>query len=368
MASCSISLCFALSTQTMLLLSPATRSSSLTSPRQDASRELSRLTKIRRNRGCMLNTIVFINALSAGNDGDSTRQDIHGREAGKGFPLEIKHEEAQDGVWIRYFYHGGKLTRDGRLIRLMLNSDDAEHGNVKATQVIDLLQQENIDLRRFCPHAYDRDLEAWAPLSGETTFSIAEEGPQRIDVQLFTSAAIPGSNSSERNLDESDFCSIGVFGAKSEKNLGTLWRSGYQLGAAEVFVIGERFRTESKKRQKDKLLRVKQNLGRSRMLRSDDSIPLHEFQDWNAFTETLPAHTCLVAVEMGGTSLDTFEHPERAIYILGSEDTGLPQAVMQACDAVVELPAVRTASFNVAVAGSIVLYDRLVKRGKTACQ
>jgi len=226
----------------------------------------------------MLNTIVFINALSAGNDGDSTRQDIHGREAGKGFPLEIKHEEAQDGVWIRYFYHGGKLTRDGRLIRLMLNSDDAEHGNVKATQVIDLLQQENIDLRRFCPHAYDRDLEAWAPLSGETTFSIAEEGPQRIDVQLFTSAAIPGSNSSERNLDESDFCSIGVFGAKSEKNLGTLWRSGYQLGAAEVFVIGERFRTESKKRQKDKLLRVKQNLGRSRMLRSDDSIPLHEFQ------------------------------------------------------------------------------------------
>lgn len=29
-----------------------------------------------------------------------------------------------------------------------------------------------------------------------------------------------------------------------------------------------------------------------------------------------------VAVEMGGTSLEDFEHPDRAIYLLGSEDAG----------------------------------------------
>ena len=54
----------------------------------------------------------------------------------------------------------------------------------------------------------------------------------------------------------------------------------------------------------------------------------------------------------------------RAVYVLGSEDNGLPSSVLRACAHVVELPAEvgRAASFNVAVAGAVVMYDRLVKR------
>ena len=65
---------------------------------------------------------------------------------------------------------------------------------------------------------------------------------------------------------------------------------------------------------------------------------------------------------MGGTPLDEFEHPERAVYILGAEDTGLPRAAAQACHRHVSLPSERYASYNVAMAGSIVLYDRMAKQ------
>ena len=65
----------------------------------------------------------------------------------------------------------------------------------------------------------------------------------------------------------------------------------------------------------------------------------------------------------GGVPLASFEHPERAIYLLGAEDHGLPPAIVRQCSHVVSLEAARTPSYNLAVAGSLVMYDRLSKRG-----
>ncbi|MFK5282415.1 TrmH family RNA methyltransferase, partial [Lacticaseibacillus paracasei] len=48
-------------------------------------------------------------------------------------------------------------------------------------------------------------------------------------------------------------------------------------------------------------------------------------------------------------------------YLLGAEDHGLPDVVIQRCHRLVSLESVRTPSFNVAVAGSLVMYDRLIK-------
>ena len=62
--------------------------------------------------------------------------------------------------------------------------------------------------------------------------------------------------------------------------------------------------------------------------------------------------------------METFTHPDRAVYILGSEDSGLPRSVVQACHHHVALPAVRTESYNVAMAGSICMYDRLAKQSQ----
>ena len=75
-----------------------------------------------------------------------------------------------------------------------------------------------------------------------------------------------------------------------------------------------------------------------------------------AFCAAAPYNTPWVAVEMGGVPLASFEHPERAIYLLGAEDHGLPPAIVRQCSHVVSLEAARTPSYNVAVAGSLVMY------------
>jgi tRNA G18 (ribose-2'-O)-methylase SpoU len=84
--------------------------------------------------------------------------------------------------------------------------------------------------------------------------------------------------------------------------------------------------------------------------------------DWNAFAVwAAPKAAVWVAVEMGGTPLSDFVHPRNAIYILGSEDHGVPRSVLRACREVVSLDSELYGSYNVAVAGSIVMYDRMVK-------
>ena len=64
---------------------------------------------------------------------------------------------------------------------------------------------------------------------------------------------------------------------------------------------------------------------------------------------------------MGGIPLKSFVHPERAIYLLGAEDHGLPGEIMDKCHKIISIETIRTESFNVAVAGSIVMYDRFSK-------
>jgi tRNA G18 (ribose-2'-O)-methylase SpoU len=63
-----------------------------------------------------------------------------------------------------------------------------------------------------------------------------------------------------------------------------------------------------------------------------------------------------------GVPLQDFAHPLKATYVLGSEDNGLPESVIAACDHHVAVPSVRASSFNVAVAGSLVMYDRMLKQ------
>ena len=77
-----------------------------------------------------------------------------------------------------------------------------------------------------------------------------------------------------------------------------------------------------------------------------------------------PAGAVWVAVEMGGVPLQDFVHPPRAVYVLGSEDIGLNRPIVEACQCHVALPkwAGRSASYNVAMAGTLVMYDRMQKQ------
>jgi len=139
----------------------------------------------------------------------------------------------------------------------------------------------------------------------------------------------------------SGYFEVGVYHVKSECNIGTLWRTAYQLGAAGIFTIGKRYR-----QQVSDTLKVMRN------------IPLRHYADWDEFSAARPIGTLLIGVEMGGVALSGFEHPRQAIYLLGAEDHGIPGEILARCNAVVSLEAMVQPSYNVAVAGSIVLYHR----------
>lgn len=138
------------------------------------------------------------------------------------------------------------------------------------------------------------------------------------------------------------YFTIGIYRNKTEENLGTLWRSAYQLGAAGVFTINHKYKKQS-----------------SDTAHTMENIPFWDYPDWEAFLANRARGAQIVAIEMDGIPLREFKHPKQAIYLLGSEDQGLPSKILEQCQHVVSLEAVRKPSFNVAVAGSLVMYDRL---------
>ncbi len=137
---------------------------------------------------------------------------------------------------------------------------------------------------------------------------------------------------------------IGVYFPRNSANIGTLWRSAYQLGAAGIFTIGRPYRRQT-----------------SDTADTPWHIPQRHYARFEEFLAARPAGALLVGIEMQGIPLVSFQHPERAIYLLGAEDSGLPGRVLEACNFVVSIEAVRSQSYNLAVAGSIVMYDRLAK-------
>lgn len=145
------------------------------------------------------------------------------------------------------------------------------------------------------------------------------------------------------------YCGIGIWHTKNPLNVGTLWRSADLLGASFVFTVGRRYERQA-----------------SDTMKSWRHTPLFHFKDVDDLRAHLPYSCPLIGIEMadGATPLTSFAHPERAVYLLGAEDTGLNAAAIAACHHLVVLPGRR--SMNVAVAGSVVLYDRVAKRGSEA--
>jgi tRNA G18 (ribose-2'-O)-methylase SpoU len=135
---------------------------------------------------------------------------------------------------------------------------------------------------------------------------------------------------------------IGIYQARREDNLGTLWRSAYQLGAAGLFTIGRQYRHQASDTEHAERL-----------------IPLRHYLTFEEFLQARPKGAALVGVEIGGQPLAGFTHPAQAIYLLGSENNGLPEKVLSACQYVISIEAVNKASYNVAVAGSLVMYHRV---------
>ena len=150
-----------------------------------------------------------------------------------------------------------------------------------------------------------------------------------------------------KEIIEKGFFGIGIYQPKRGENIGTLWRSAYILGASFIFTVDKKYKRQP-----------------SDVLKSWRHIPLYHYDTISELYKALPYDSRLVGVEMGETStiLKDFEHPTRAVYILGSEDNGLPENIIEKCHALVRLEG--NHSLNVAVAGSILLHDRISKKSE----
>lgn len=137
---------------------------------------------------------------------------------------------------------------------------------------------------------------------------------------------------------------IGIYHTKTEVNVGTLWRSAHNFNASFIFTIGRRYKKQS-----------------SDTTKAWKTIPLYHYQTFEEFKLNIPIDCILVAIEQCESSKSTksFNHPERAIYLLGAEDHGIPTPILSYCHSIIHIDT--PMCLNVATAGSIVMYDRMIK-------
>ena len=144
-----------------------------------------------------------------------------------------------------------------------------------------------------------------------------------------------------KEKNKGGYYGIGVYNIKTEMNLGTLWRSADNFGASFIFTIGKRYKRQA-----------------SDTTKAYRHIPLYHYEDFNDFNKNRPFDCKLVGIEQTNRAKDITEynHPERAIYLLGAEDYGLPEKILDKCQDVVFIDTPKC--LNVAVAGSIVMFSR----------
>lgn len=140
---------------------------------------------------------------------------------------------------------------------------------------------------------------------------------------------------------------IGVEGVSKAMNVGSLMRTAHAFGASFVFTIGAAYP------------RDEGNLADT----SDTpaSVPLYEFPDLAAFR--LPTGCALVGIELlaDAVELPSFRHPRACAYVLGPERGSLSRELVARCDHVIRIPT--RFSINLALAGALVMYDRLLNLG-----
>ena len=141
---------------------------------------------------------------------------------------------------------------------------------------------------------------------------------------------------------------VAVYRPKNTCNVGTLWRSANIFGAAFLAVIGGRLQKQA-----------------SDTMQTHRHVPFYEYDTFADFLAHRPHDCPLIGVELceGSRDIVSWHHPERGIYLLGPEDGSLPPDVLKACQSRIRIPG--SHCLNLAVAGSIVLYDRIAKEART---
>jgi tRNA G18 (ribose-2'-O)-methylase SpoU len=141
------------------------------------------------------------------------------------------------------------------------------------------------------------------------------------------------------------YFAIGAERSSKSLNLGNLMRSAHAFGGAFTFTIGAAYSALE---------------AIADTSRGSQHLPHY---DWRTVDDLILPRGCrLVGVELIDDAIDLprFLHPAQAAYVLGPEKGSLSPELLARCDVTVKIPT--RFCVNVAMAGAIVMYDRIVSR------
>jgi tRNA G18 (ribose-2'-O)-methylase SpoU len=145
------------------------------------------------------------------------------------------------------------------------------------------------------------------------------------------------------------YFAIGAERMSKSLNLGNLMRSAHAFGASFTFTIGASYQALE---------------ARADTSKGQWHLPHY---NWTTLDEVaLPKGCKLVGIELvdDAVPLPSFCHPLRAAYVLGPERGSLSPELLERCDFTVKIPTIFC--INVAMAGAIVMYDRVKSMARFA--
>lgn len=142
---------------------------------------------------------------------------------------------------------------------------------------------------------------------------------------------------------------IGVEGLSKPVNAANLFRAAHAFGARFVFTIAATYPA------------------RTAMLDTSRTIENIPYYAWDDPDEAqFPKGSALVGVEFldEAVALPSFQHPRAAVYVLGAERGSLSPKLLARTAHIVRIPT--SLCINLAVAGAVVMYDRMLAHGRFA--
>ena len=141
---------------------------------------------------------------------------------------------------------------------------------------------------------------------------------------------------------------VGIEQVSKPGNMGNLIRSAHAFGASFVFTINPGF--------------SKRELMKTDTSATFETLPYFQYDSIDQMQKPLGCELVVVELTQDAIPLPTFRHPRRAIYVLGPEKESVSQETQARADHVIQIP--MKFCVNVATAGAIVLYDRLIQQGR----
>ena len=140
-----------------------------------------------------------------------------------------------------------------------------------------------------------------------------------------------------------------AYNYKLPSNIATLIRSAEVFGAKEFIIVN-----------------LKKEISPKITAGAIYHLSIRQFQDLREAISYVKAKGYkIISVELNPRAKFTFEierYPEPSCFVLGNEAIGIPKEILDISDMIVQIPQLgATNSLNTAIAGSIILYDFVIK-------